>query len=257
MGNGKISDYHMFPFISYIFTGLECTASILNQYFILTAAHCVVDKDTNTIYPAKQITAYVGLSSKTDPNKANRGYPVSRVFIHPDYRTGQKHLGHADVALLQLSKPIQYVDGIKNGCIDYSESIKSYYIMAGYGRISISERDDSGKEVISARRGNELRYAYAKENRDEPQCQKEGLNNVCLESYDDGSGEGACNGDSGGPLLTPDLKICAVFNIMLGGHDSETGYSTLCNGRQAYTRLSRYRDFIESHVDPSTYCWSS
>ena len=73
----------------------------------------------------------MGLSSKDDPNKADRGYPVRNVFPHPDYRTGREFLGHADVALLQLSKPIQYVDGIKNGCIDYSETIKSYYIMAG------------------------------------------------------------------------------------------------------------------------------
>ena len=89
----------------------------------------VVDGDTKMTLPANQITAYVGVSSKSDPNKANRAYTGSRVFVHPDYNPD---IGaHADVALLQLSKPIQFVDGIKNGCIDYSESIKSYYIITG------------------------------------------------------------------------------------------------------------------------------
>ena len=64
----------------------------------------------------------------------------------------------------------------------------------GYGRISMQE-NDNGNVVVESKEGNELRYAYAKENRDEHQCQKEGMNNVCLESYDDGSGEGTCNGD--------------------------------------------------------------
>lgn len=83
------------------------------------------------IYRASSITAYVGVSSSDDQNKASRRYPVSRVFVHPDYRTGPSGSGHADVAVLQLAKSIEYVDGIEDGCIDYSESIESYYIVAG------------------------------------------------------------------------------------------------------------------------------
>ena len=86
------------------------------------------------IYAANKITAYVGISSTNDQNKANRGYPVSRVFIHPDYRVNVN--GHADVAVLQLQKPIQFVDGIQKGCVDYSESIESYYIVAGMANLS-------------------------------------------------------------------------------------------------------------------------
>ena len=81
------------------------------------------------IFSSSSITAYVGVSSTYDQNKFSRGYPVSRVLIHPEYRTNAP--GHADLALLQLAKPIQYVDGVQNGCLDYSESIESYYIVPG------------------------------------------------------------------------------------------------------------------------------
>ena len=46
--NGETSDFHTFPFIAWIFSvtnkpqpgwGTECTASLLNENFILTAAH--------------------------------------------------------------------------------------------------------------------------------------------------------------------------------------------------------------------------
>lgn len=91
----------------------------------------MVDDKANMIQSASAITAYVGISNTNDQNKESRGYPVSRVLIHPDYRTGPAGSGHADVALLKLAKPVQYVDGIQNVCVDYSESIESYYIVAG------------------------------------------------------------------------------------------------------------------------------
>ena len=91
----------------------------------------VIDDKANMIFSASAVTAYVGISSTGDQNKESRSYPVSQIFVHPDYRTGPAGSGHADVALLQLTKSVDYVDGIQNACIDYSESIENYYIVAG------------------------------------------------------------------------------------------------------------------------------
>ena len=60
----------------------------------------------------------------------------------------------------------------------------------------MQETDQSGNVKISAKESGELRYTFAKETRDAPHCQKkEGMNNLCLDSYYPGSGQGICFGD--------------------------------------------------------------
>ena len=66
----------------------------------------------------------------------------------------------------------------------------------GYGGISMGINDKNDNVIVPSKEGGVLRYSFAKEApQDALQCQKEGINNLCMESYNAGSGQSTCQGD--------------------------------------------------------------
>jgi len=78
-----------------------CSGSILNNYFILTAAHCV--EKTPPFY----ITIKAGIYYPIDDNATTR--VVDHIYIHPNY-TGHTDGYANDIALLELSEPLNCND---------------------------------------------------------------------------------------------------------------------------------------------------
>jgi len=80
-----------------------CSGSILNNYFILTAAHCVEE------IPSFYITIKAGIHYPMDVNAVTR--VVDRIYIHPNY-TGHTDGYANDIALLELSEPLNFNDNL-------------------------------------------------------------------------------------------------------------------------------------------------
>ncbi|CAF2572957.1 unnamed protein product [Rotaria sp. Silwood2] len=74
-----------------------CGGSIFSDFYIITAAHCVVDKSPYDI----QIAA--GIHNRSDPNGAIR--EVEQIHIHPNWSSSSSARLH-DIALLRLSHPL-------------------------------------------------------------------------------------------------------------------------------------------------------
>ena len=82
-----------------------CTASLIGPQLVLTAAHCLYDKDTGARTPDDQITFQAGW--RNGRAEAYRG--VRRSVPHPDFvYSGEEESARVayDVALLELDQPI-------------------------------------------------------------------------------------------------------------------------------------------------------
>lgn len=142
----------------------------------------------DTPYPGDQITVYVGIDSLDNRDNEGQHIQSSASYIHPDYHSSSNY---ADLALIKLSSPIQFTDGVDSVCLDYSERIEPYYYIAGFGKTSVI-LSDNGREVQAGAPGNELKWARMRETRDAGFCS--GMESVCVEAYDDPNDSG-CIGD--------------------------------------------------------------
>ena len=81
-------------------TSHSCGGSILNDYFVLTAAHCV---DTQSFDSPAGVSVAAGFHDRADTRQTIR--QVDRIIIHPGWRKNTKEHRH-DIAILHLSEPL-------------------------------------------------------------------------------------------------------------------------------------------------------
>lgn len=78
-----------------------CGGTILNEWYILTAAHCV-DNSSLSIY--SNLTVAIGIHRHLEQNQTTRKF--DRIILHPLWEKG-KPLSN-DIALLHLSEPLDF-----------------------------------------------------------------------------------------------------------------------------------------------------
>ena len=207
--------------------GALCTASIMSNELIVTAAHCVTgenDQGVVTNTPPENLVVVFGLNLfEEDKIQARK---VVAVTVHSswaehsydDFNTG-------DIAIVRFAgglpagyKPAQFLT--KREALTAGMPLR----LAGYG---ISDGRAKNGEGL-------LRY----------------VDNVPLKNpdfseteilLDQTSGRGACHGDSGGPAyVTVDGNVL-VTGVTSRGHEDPLD---LCNGGAAYTSIPAYTDWI-------------
>ncbi|XP_053212692.1 trypsin-1-like isoform X2 [Panonychus citri] len=212
----------------------HCGATIINDRYVLTAAHCLV-------IPGKRAVKVGGLFWYSGVT-----YPVTRIIVHPGYSSNSMK---NDIGLAELSEPIKFTNGARNGngaicpvCLpDQDQEFSGTLVASGWGAIREGgSKSDKMKWVqLSWLRSNICTDAY-------PHYK---ANTQICAGFITG-GRDTCQGDSGGPLvkfakMKPDEKEKRAFLVGIvsnGNGCARPGYPGI------YTKVSSYLSWIQSHM---------
>src|SRR5215210_4024264 len=169
------------------FDELFCGGTLIVKNTVLTAAHCLVNPNPD------KLQVVIGRTALSQ----NRGQlrSVSRRFIHPRYnRNGY------DAAVLKLSRPVKSINPIKLATAKQNNLEKPGHILrtAGWGVV----KQRPGPFDILPFRMHEVSVPVVSDSRAKRAYQSQGLKYLpSLQVAAGKKGNGACFGDSGGPLF--------------------------------------------------------
>ncbi|XP_018794995.1 PREDICTED: serine protease easter-like isoform X2 [Bactrocera latifrons] len=267
--NGDITDIGEYPWIALILLRNErsqndfffkCSGSLINKYFVVTAAHCMTS--TNSL---SDVLVRLGEWNLNDDHGCNENRcelpfqekEIDAIIIHPDYK--EESMDN-DVALLLIRNGVEFNDDVKPIClpIDDSQRDNSYEkqqaSISGWGGTENKEYSPIKLKttvhilpvVQKKRKGKKDRYY----------CNNVSISNskMCATGEDHDS----CNGDSGAPLMITE-NVNESTNWYLIGITSYSGLEQGCGSEGSigiYARVGSFIDWIV-HVIKNSNSYSN
>jgi len=232
---GETADLGQFPFVVAITLNslwpADCTGSLIERRWVVTAAHCVEDVDDfseTIVYPGA-----VDLLA-TEPTE---GYYVDKVYYHPGYNSNTyKH----DIALLKLKEEVELSEFVS--LIEISEEDPDYgntVLVMGFG--------DTGPNP------SENNYDLRFQEQEVIECEDEVSGFICSVG---GSGEDTCPGDSGGPIISVVDDQFILHGVNSHGFGGETSCGDPGAGT-AWTSIAANMDYVQQIMEDGDYDPSS
>ncbi|XP_032686019.1 trypsin-7-like [Odontomachus brunneus] len=203
-----------------------CGGVILNEYYVLSCAHCMLEKDVNLLM------AVVGTVDLRLPYATHL---LESSYVHEKYNRSDSWIN--DIALIKVKTPFVFSFLVYPVVLPRQDEIvkaDSTAVVSGYGRL---QGDEKTKELhivnIKIVDQDYCKAAYQQR----PSHHIIYDTQIC--ANDPTMKKGSCKGDSGGPL-TVDGKLVGLVSWSAGcGAIKYPG---------VYTRVPSYIDWISKYV---------
>lgn len=213
----------------------SCGGFIVNQWWILTAAHCFKGVGNDYL----QWRLVLGARQLSDLNAESEVRRIAKKIEHRGYipKTEEN-----DIALLFVDRVIKYNDYIQPACLPQKDTIIEHMTecyIAGWG----VTREDSTEPTDILQEAQVQLLDVKKCNSTYWYNGAVGKYNLCA-GYDRG-GIDSCQGDSGGPLMCrrPQTKIFTVLGLTSWGYGCARSQSP-----GIYSSMQFFLDWIISNM---------
>ncbi|XP_063593335.1 trypsin-1-like [Penaeus indicus] len=218
--------------------GYWCGGAIINDRYILTAAHCLFDSNGNP-ESAESLVVGVGdhlMSSTSDDVAATELISVKKVILHSRYN---KQTLDYDIALLKLSKVLTFSTEVRPVCLPEDDS-KTYAgadgIASGWGTLSSGGSQPNKLMEVTV-------PILA------PNCWGQPVTARMLCAGYKKGGKDTCQGDSGGPLCV--VEGNRYYEVGVTSHGSGCADA---NSPGVYSRVSKFLPWIKANTADAVYC---
>ncbi|CAH1996772.1 unnamed protein product [Acanthoscelides obtectus] len=213
-----------------------CGASLINNKYVLTAAHCVNG------FSKERITAVFldhDRSTSTETQTITR--KIKTVHRHRSYGSGSNY--NNDIAVLQLDEEVSLSGKLQPVCLPPTGKSFSGYtgVAVGWGATKQNGQTASKLQEVKVPIMSNV------------DCKKTGYgsritDNMVCAGYPEGKKD-SCQGDSGGPLLVQNGTAYQIVGIVSWGEGCAQA-----NYPGVYTRVNRYISWIKSLTRDACYC---
>ena len=230
--NGKPARRGQYPWMAYVQSTIgSCGGSVINDRFVMTAAHCVKNVKSPDQF---QVTLH---AYKTEDFETLPHSKVSRVLMHPEY-TGIDSFN--DIALLELEEPLTFNQTFMPICIPNSNDYDNL-VVAGWGLMNVwilkvtpPTLREADLNEVPTEQCNEFYEAI------------DGEKVICA-----GGEKGSCQGDSGGPLMTrKNGQTYQAGIVSFGGADC----GIIMKTPSVFERPTAHIEWIKENTQGAKWC---